>query len=390
MRNVAHKKTRSGKPRVGVAVSLPKAEDLADPGAIAAYEGVLTCGEQAADALRSAGYEAFLVRVYRDIAQSIAELREGNAQVVVNFVEELAGEAAGEADFAQALEREGLPFTGSNGKTLLLTLDKGNSKRFLAQHGVPVPRYVTSTSGKSLRWTEAHLPAIVKPDREDGSVGVELESVCYDLPALRARVDHVAQQFEQPAIVEEYIDGREIAAPMLEGAVLPLSEIEFSGPATRADGKPRPRILTFRAKWVPGSDDDRATKPRCPAVLEPELESRIREISKRAFQACGVRDYGRVDFRVDREGRPFVLEVNANPDLSADAGFVRAARFAQFDLPKLYAHIVELAFARGAGERAPAAQPAERDLGGKRVRKPARSGTGTTARRPQPAGRKTR
>ncbi|MBL8694037.1 MAG: hypothetical protein JNJ88_08060 [Planctomycetes bacterium] len=387
---MAHKKTRSGKPRVGVAVSLPKAEDLADPGAIAAYEGVLTCGEQAVEALKSAGYEAFLVRVYRDIAQSIAELREGNAQVVVNFVEELAGEARGEADFAEALEREGMPFTGSSGKTLLLTLDKGNSKRFLAQRGVPVPRYVISTSGKSVRWPEAQLPAIVKPDREDGSVGVEIESVCYDLPSLRARVDHVAQQFEQPAIVEEYIDGREIAAPMLEGAELPLSEIEFSGPATRADGRPMPRILTFRAKWVPGSDDDRASRPRCPAVLQPELESRIREISRRAFKACGVRDYGRVDFRVDREGRPFVLEVNANPDLSADAGFVRAARFAQFDLPKLYAHIVELAHARGAGRRAPVMEPASHLVRDGRVRPPARSGAGSAARRPQPTVRRSR
>ncbi len=332
--------------RVGVAVSLPVREKLRDPAVLAAYQGAIDCGEQAVVALGEARHEAFLLAVHDDAQEAIARLQDERVDVVVNFVEEMGGRAAGEADFAEALERSGLPFTGSSARTLLLTLDKGESKRCLAHHGIPVPDHRTVPPGEPVEWPDAWLPAIVKPVHEDGSIGVERESVCRDANALRERVRIVHSRFEQPAIVERFVEGREFNVALLEGKALPLSEIEFGEVAPEPGRAPFPGIVTYDSKWTPGSADDLATKPVCPARVDAALELELRRIAGETFRAFGVRDYGRVDVRVDAEGRPFVLEANANPDLSADAGLVRAAAVAGIDLARLYDHIVRLAVAR--------------------------------------------
>ncbi|HKD99515.1 MAG TPA: D-alanine--D-alanine ligase [Planctomycetota bacterium] len=332
--------------RVGVAASAPEVSDLADPATYAAYAGARECGEEAVDALRRTGHDAFLVLVRADARRAVAELRERGASVVVNLVEELSGRAEGEIDFAERLEEAGLPFTGSRANVLRLTLDKAEAKRALAARGVPTPRWTAipeSDLAAAAAWSI--FPAIVKPSREDGSLGIDRESVCDGASALLDRVARVHGTFRQPALVEEYVEGRELNVAMLEGAALPIAEIEFG----ESDG---PKIVTFAAKWSSGSEDDLATRPVCPARIPHDLEARVREMAGRVFQGLGIRDYGRVDVRVDADGHPFVLEANANPDLSASAGFARSARVAGIDATRLWAHLVQLALTRAA---APAA-----------------------------------
>jgi D-alanine-D-alanine ligase len=330
--------SRSGSCIVGVVASTPQASELRDPATWEAYAAVGKCGEEAIAALREGGHEPFLVSVHRDPEAAIAELRGRGAEVVVNLVEEIGGDAGQEARFADLLEESSLPYTGSSGPVLRCTLDKAETKRVLERAGVRVPRWAAFARGAEVEWPAGAFPAIVKPAREDGSVGIDRGSVCPDVDAVRRRVDRVASVFRQPAIVEQFIDGRELCAGFLEGHRLPISEIEFASGA--------PRVVTFESKWSPGSEDDLGTRPVCPARLEDDEEASIRAIAQRALRALGVRDYGRVDLRVDEAGVPHVLEVNANPDLSSQAGFVRAARHSGLELPELYGRLVALARCR--------------------------------------------
>ena len=162
---------------------------------------------------------------------------------------------------------------------------------------------------------------IVKPAREDASIGISSGSVAHDLPGLREAVRAV-WSLHQPALVERFVDGREICVSFLGNAprtALPLREISF-GPSF--DGKPR--IVSYLAKWDPSTPEYRDTTST-PCDLPPEAAARVVEGARRAFEVLGCRDYGRVDLRLDGDGRPWVIDVNPNCDLHPEAGFARAA-----------------------------------------------------------------
>jgi D-alanine-D-alanine ligase len=142
-------------------------------------------------------------------------------------------------------------------------------------------------------------------------------------------------------LVQRYIDGREVNVGVLGDAVLPISEIRF-------DGMPKGRwkIVSYRSKWETGSDEDLGAQPQCPADLPPELTVELKALALGAWRLVGGRGYGRVDMRIDRAGRPWILEVNANPDLAPDAGLARMARVAGLDYGALIRAICEQALAR--------------------------------------------
>jgi D-alanine-D-alanine ligase len=295
-------------------------------------------------ACRELGHDAAAVEVPRAPAQAIEAVRGARADVAFNLVESWRGEARLESAFAALLEALGIPFTGSGSATLALALDKFVAKTLFLAHAVPVPAAVCVQSGAE-PLDGVPFPAIVKPVREDASHGIALESVVRDEAAARARARLVAQRYAQPALVEEFVDGRELNVSILgswqEAQVLPLGEIDFDGfPAGQ------PRVVTYAAKWVEDSEEYRGS-PSIPArPLEPRLEARVREVALAAFRALGLRDYGRVDLRLHRERGPLVLEVNPNPDLSPDAGFARAAARAGIGYVGLIGRLLEAARAR--------------------------------------------
>jgi D-alanine-D-alanine ligase len=169
-------------------------------------------------------------------------------------------------------------------------------------------------------------PLIVKPVAEDASIGIDARAVVHDEAATEERVRFIWAEFNQPAIVEEFIDGRELNIALLadstgELETLPVSEVIFEAlpPGT-------PRVVSYDAKWVTDSVAYAATPTRCPAALDAVTAERVCQIAKSTARVVGLRDYGRVDMRVrDSDRAPFVLEVNPNPDLSEGAGFMRAA-----------------------------------------------------------------
>ncbi len=254
-----------------------------------------------------------------------------------------------EAPTALALEALGYRFTGADGRALALALDKAATKKVLAAGGVLTPRwrvlaYADEVSASAVR--DLTFPLIVKPLAEDSSLAIDSHAVVTDLDGLRERVRYVVETYHQPVLAEEFIDGREINAAVWGNPpeVLPLAEIDLS-----ALGDPTRRIVTFSAKWEEGSFEYAHTPAICPAVLAPELESRIRHTVLQAWElVTHNRGYGRVDMRV-RGDQVYVLEVNPNPSIASDAGFARSARAAgvEFDqmILKILSFVTEVPFA---------------------------------------------
>jgi D-alanine-D-alanine ligase len=241
----------------------------------------------------------------------------------------------------------GVPFTGATPLCLATCQRKFRTKIILEAEGLPTPAHALFTRLPLPRRIGLSYPLIVKPVREDASGGVTRESVVHDRGALERRVAWVLKEFEQPALVEEYIDGREIHVAVMGNdppRTLELMEVVFQ----TAEGSGDPRILTYDAKWDPESRDfynvDTAVPP---ARLPRGARRRIREVAIAAYRALGCRDYARVDLRLDAEGNPYVLEVNPNPDLVAGSGFVACAEADGLTLSDVLRELVETAYRRG-------------------------------------------
>ena len=198
-------------------------------------------------------------------------------------------------------------------------------------------------------WPGIDQPAIVKPVSEDASVGVDQDAVVTDTQELRERVAWARKEFGA-VVVPQYIAGRESAVSFVGDEVLPLSEIDFS----TMPGGHWP-IVTFEAKWSPDSPDYKGTVPVCPADIDDELRDRIVAIASDAWNAVQGHGYGRVDFRLDDEGSPWLLEVNPNPDSSPDDGLAYMAMAHGWTYDELVMRIFAAAFG--------ATQPAGAPLG---------------------------
>ncbi len=288
--------------------------------------------------------------------------------VAFNLAEGLGDRGSASEHLIPALlEAAGLPYTGADGACIALCRDKARTKRLLGAAGLPTPAWQLFESAEDTLSPDLAFPLIVKPCLEDASIGITAESVVRDEESLRRRVAHVLERYREPALVERFIDGREINCALLgNGAsveALPLAEIVFR----HADG--HPRIVTFESKWVAGSEADRAQRPVCPAELPPDPAREIAAAARAAFAATGCRDYARVDFRLERGGdgvtRPLIIDVNPNPAIDEGAGFARSARAAGLAYPQLIERILAMAAARGgAGARRGRPEPAQPVAGG--------------------------
>ncbi len=261
--------------------------------------------------------------------------------LIFNLCESFRNKTYLEPSIISVFEHLGFHYTGSDRRTLANCLNKARTKEILQAHGIP-----TAAAEVFTPWTirrSLEFPLFVKPISEDASIGITDQSVVQDDKALRRQVRYVWERYHQPALVEEFIQGREFNVTILGNdspRVLPLSEINF-----RHISDPFARIVSFRAKWVPTSPEFIKTPPTCPARVSETIKTRIEDVARRAYQAMGLRDYGRVDIRV-RNGMPYVLEVNPNADLSPDAGIARAAGIAGMDYADLADEIVRLAARR--------------------------------------------
>jgi D-alanine-D-alanine ligase len=297
--------------------------------------------------IETAGHTVTMVNIRDDFDRMLEALRSHKPDVVVNLVEFFRDDAELEHDVPALFELLGIEYTGNRPLALSLCQKKPQAKALLAAHGLPVPKGVLIDEASKI----PSFPIIVKPAFDDASGGIDSGSVVHDQAALEARVAKLLGQ-SQPALVEEYIEGREIHCAILGDKPLPLYEMLFKG-GTDDNGVPLPRIITYRAKWDPYSRDHHSVEGVCPVPdLEPETVKYIQDIALRAYRALNCRDYARVDMRLDPvTGEPHILEVNPNPDLAESCAFHTSASAAGRTYAQMICEIVELAFARKRGPR---------------------------------------
>ncbi len=279
-------------------------------------------------------------------AKSLERLSRTRSSLVFNLTESYAGDNTKDLHVAAYLELLGRPFTGADARALHLGQDKALAKKILRYHGIPTADFVTVPRGKRRIEDAPPFPLIVKPSREDGSIGVDTGSVVHDNKALRARVRYVHDRFSGPALVERYIDGREIYAGVIGNdppEALPLVELDLSRVPEGV-----PRIAGAEVKWWRGSEIYGQTPPIYPKKLSRALTRRIQDVAVEAYRVLGLRDYGRVDLRVTERDEIFVLEVNPNPWLSSDCEFFMAWNKKGRSHDDLVGKVVELAFERAA------------------------------------------
>jgi D-alanine-D-alanine ligase len=312
-----------------------------DPG-YEARADVATVAEAVARELSDGAHEAFLLPVDGDLSAMKQRIAELEPDCAFNLCESLAGDTRLESAVPLVLDLLGLPFTGSPAEAISQALYKDRVKQRLLSAGVPTPPACVMACATDA--CDLPFPLIVKPVREDGSVGITSKSVVANETELRAAVERIASTLRQPCLVEQFVAGREFNVALIgypTARVLPLSEIDFS--ALPPD---LPAIVSYEAKWNEGSVDDLGTQPVLMPQLPNGVAARVRRVAVEAFRAVGVRDYGRIDVRLSPNGIPYVVDVNPNCDLSPFAGMARAAAAVGMDYASLVKLLVRYALRR--------------------------------------------
>jgi D-alanine-D-alanine ligase len=299
--------------------------------------------DEVAEALVKLGHEA-VKHELDGTPKSLLALARIECDLVFNLTESFADDDTADFKIAGFLELIGKRYTGSGTHGLMLAQDKAIAKKIFAFHGVHTPVFAKSFRGRLDFSHDLQFPVIVKPAREDGSIGIEFSAVVSSIRELMERMDWLHANFDSPVLIEEYIEGREMYVGVIgndKPEALPVVELDLS---KLPDGTPR--IAAAEVKWGKGTKAYRDTKSAVATDLTDETVMALQQTAVAAYQALELRDYGRVDMRLAPDGRVYVIEANPNPWLSSKAEFAMAARKAGRTYPQLVEEIVELAMAR--------------------------------------------
>jgi D-alanine-D-alanine ligase len=300
--------------------------------------------DQVAGAVQALGHEALAVALGGDIVETAARLRDETPSLVFNLTESYAGKSALDSGIASLLNLLGLRYTGSSHSGLMLAGDKVLAKRILSFHGIRTPQFAAIHRGALETADSLHFPVIVKPPQEDASIGIASSSVARDLNELLARMDEIQRQHPGPILVEQFVEGREFYVGVLgneEAVALPPAELDMSAYPAGV-----PRVASWNAKWDENHEEFTGSRLLFPEDLDSGLAERLRELAVASFRALRLRDYARVDLRLDDKGEAFVIEVNPNCYLADGEVFAEAAERAGLPYEALIARIIELASGR--------------------------------------------
>ena len=299
--------------------------------------------EEIFEALGKLGHEpSYLVVDGRDA--SLLAVARCNADLIFNLTESYAGDDTKDMHLAAFLELLDKPYTGADPHGLYLAQDKSLAKKVFAFHKIRTPYFAVSYKGRLGHAHDIEFPLIVKPLSEDGSIGIDASSVVESVKELMEKIHYIHAEFDSPALIEEYIEGREIYVAVLgnrDPEALPIVELDLS---QLPEGTPR--IAGTEVKWEQGTAVYRNTQPFFPDDLDEQTERHLKETACAAYQALKLRDYGRIDIRLDAEGKAHVIEVNPNPWLLSSAEFAKAAKKSGRQHCQLIGEIVELAMSR--------------------------------------------
>ncbi|HKQ56757.1 MAG TPA: ATP-grasp domain-containing protein [Candidatus Eisenbacteria bacterium] len=295
------------------------------------------------EALRKVGHNPVYVRL-DGTRESLIELARSQTDLLFNLVESFAGDDSQDTNIAGYLELLGRRFTGAGSSGLYLAQDKTLAKKIFTFHGIHTPYFTTVYRGRLEHSHDIQFPVIVKPAREDGSIGIRFDAVCGSIKELMERIDYIHAEFDSPALIEEYIEGRELYVGVLGNErpqALPVVEMDLSKLP-----KGTPKIAGSEVKWEEDTEAYKTTKPFFPEDLEEATVTRLQETAVQAFTALQLRDYGRIDFRLAPDGTVHVLEVNPNPYLLSSAELSMAAKKGGRSYHELVAEIVDSAMGR--------------------------------------------
>jgi len=329
-------------PEITIVYNEPFPDGIPEGGESSAEMGVLACVNAVHMALLDCGYIVYLLPVVPPLDSVRQQLSTVKTELVFNLFEGFFDYPQSESRFACYLDEMGFKYTGCPAAALSMALDKAGSKALLAQNGVGVPDYQV-LNPYNVESFELNFPCIVKPRCQDASHGIIPESVVNTMIELRTQVKRVCEMFEDQAIVEEFIDGREFNITVMGNddlLVLPSSEIVYRLPSDV------PRILTYEAKWIEESEYFKKTNVACPARVRAAVREEIAQTAVTAYSAFGCTGYARVDMRLDNSNRLKVLEVNPNPDISPDTGAARQAYYAGIVYSQFIEKIVDYAAER--------------------------------------------
>lgn len=299
--------------------------------------------EQITEILTRAGHEVFSVAVDGS-RECLGRLGQVKADLLFNLVEAFGDDDTKEPHVAAHYELLGLRYTGSGPRGLFLAMDKAQTKKVLHFHGILTPRFVTVFHGR-LEWAhDIDFPVIVKPAREDGSIGIGFQALAGSIKELMERIDQLHADFNHPVLIEQYIEGREINVGVLgntSAAAFPPVELDLSH---LPEGTPR--IAGTEVKWQEGTRAYRGSKYVVPEDLPPEVVEQLQAAALTSFQALDLRDYARFDFRLAPDNKVYLIEANPNPYLHSGADFIRGARASGRTHPQTILEIVEAALSR--------------------------------------------
>lgn len=300
--------------------------------------------EEIFEALEKLGHEPSYL-VLDGTQQGLGALSKCEADLIFNLTESFAGDDTKEMHVAAYMDLLGKPYTGAGPHASFLATDKVVAKKMFAFHGIRTPYFATSYRGAIEHAHDISFPLIVKPVAEDGSIGINADAVVESIKELMQRVEYIQNEFDSPAIIEEYIEGREIYAAILgsyeSAEALPLVELDFSKLP-----KGTPKIASYDVKFEKDADAYKLTKSSVVEDLDEEITNRLSETALAAYRAVKLRDYGRIDMRLSSKGEVYVIEANPNPWLSSKQEFAMAARASGRSYTQLIGEIVDLAIAR--------------------------------------------
>jgi D-alanine-D-alanine ligase len=263
-----------------------------------------------AKAIESNGFKVEKIGNVGNLLERIGSL---NVDIVFNISEGLSGRNR-ESQVPSILEMYGIPFVGADALTLGLTLDKVMAKKIFIADKIPTPKFFEVSASEQLEFANHYkFPLIVKPRFEGSSKGLTDSSRVTNKDELIQQVDYIVNAYKQPALVEEFISGQELTVAIIGNdspEVMPVVQIKIDGKLNLNDKfYTFARITSDNLEYI------------CPAKISTELKDRINDLALKTYRAVECRDFGRVDFRVDQNGNPYVLEINPLPSLSTDDAF---------------------------------------------------------------------
>lgn len=276
---------------------------------------------------------------------SLHSLSRCDADLIFNLTESFDGDDTKEMNVVAYVDLLGLRYTGAGPHSILLAQDKAIAKKIFAFHGIKTPFFATSYRGRIEHAHDISFPLIVKPAWEDGSIGIDAGSVVKNIKEMMERVQYIQDEFDSPALIEEYIEGREIYAGILgsyeTAQVLPLVELDLS---RLPEGTPK--IASYDVKFEKNTEVYKLTKSQVAEDLNEETVKRLSDTALAAYRALKLRDYGRIDMRLAPNGDVYVIEANPNPWLASRQEFAMAGRASGRSYTELIGEIVDLAMSR--------------------------------------------